>query len=153
MITDNITVNDIIDKIYPVLKDNFGYVPLNKARNVCEQIHKMIHSEDINAQSQLFNLSYDMHNGNPRVYKIKFEELENFILTDASAGDIAMAYDPVRDRNYVYICNSQNIGQNAPSYPAWTLLDEEYLLKKEFKNMSLEDKVDFLIHDYIMRRK
>lgn len=153
MIIDNITVDDIIDKIYPVLKDNFGYVPLNKARNVCEQIHKMIHSEEIDTQNQLFNSSHDMHNENFRVCRIKFEELKNFILTDASAGDIAIAYTPECDRNYVYICNSQNIGPNAPSCPAWTLLDEERLLNKAFEYMSLEDKVDFLINDYLMRRK
>lgn len=83
----------------------------------------------------------------PNMYVINPDQLTEFVRNKAQSGDIVTAYDSRFDRRYYYFCTEKNVGKDATPY--WMVLDEKILLKSMFENMTLEQKVDFLINEYI----
>ena len=83
----------------------------------------------------------------PKMYAMRSEELVDFVRNKAQAGDIATTYEPTTRRRYMYFCNEENIGKDIN--PTWLMVDERWMLKNRFRNMTLEEKVDFLIDKYI----
>lgn len=83
----------------------------------------------------------------PTVYAMSPDKLDDFVHNKASVGDILMSYDAVRNRRLIYLCNEKNIGKDI--YPVWMAFDEEELLRNQLRNMTLEEKVDFLLDKYI----
>ena len=83
----------------------------------------------------------------PSVYVMMPNELVNFVHNIAQAGDIETTYDSATKKRYVYFCTEKTIGKDVN--PVWMMIDEKSMLKKMFENMTLEQKVDFLINKYI----
>ena len=83
----------------------------------------------------------------PKMYVMKPEELVDFVRNKAQVGDIATTYEPATRRRYMYFCTEENIGKDINS--CWMMVDERWMLKNRFRNMTLEEKVDFLIDQYI----
>ena len=83
----------------------------------------------------------------PKLYAMKPEQLVDFVRNKAQAGDIAYTHDSATKRNYIYFCTEKNIGKDIN--PVWIMIDERQMLKNMFENMTLEQKVDFLIDKYI----
>lgn len=75
------------------------------------------------------------------------EELTNFVHNIAQVGDVATSYNAETKRRYIYFCTKGNIGKDVN--PIWMMVDERAMYKNYFKNMSLEEKVNFLIDNYI----
>lgn len=84
---------------------------------------------------------------NLKVYAMLPDELTNFVHNIAQAGDVATSYNAMTKRRYIYFCTKDNIGKDVN--PVWMMVDEREMYKNYFKNMSLEEKVDFLIDKYI----
>lgn len=80
------------------------------------------------------------------------ESLEKYVKYDANPGDVCVSYDAYYDYHYIFVCNKYNIGENANPY--WTRFEhfEKELMINQFKNMSLEEKINLLIDDYIERK-
>jgi hypothetical protein len=83
----------------------------------------------------------------PIVIRMKLDQLDDFIRNRAHAGDIAMARDPSTEYEYVCLCKEEHISGKVK--PFWSRLDERALWKAYFDNMTLEQKVDYLIDEYI----
>lgn len=83
----------------------------------------------------------------PRLYALSPNELDDFVHNKAQAGDIATTYDSVTNTRYMYFCTPNNIGKNIN--PVWMMVDERQMIKNMFENMTLEQKVEFLIDKYI----
>ena len=82
-------------------------------------------------------------------YSIRINELEDFVHNKAKPDDILTAYDHYLDRHYYYLCTDDNIGKNvSPSWMTSTNFLRTTLIEK-FKKMTLDEKVDFLIEEYI----
>lgn len=84
---------------------------------------------------------------NLKVYVMSPDELDNFVHNIAQAGDVATSYNAMTKRRYMYFCTRDNIGKDVN--PVWMMVDEREMYENYFKNMSLEEKVDFLIDKYI----
>ena len=80
------------------------------------------------------------------------ESLDKYVKYEASPEDVCVSYDAYYDYHYIFVCNKDNIGKNANPY--WTRFEyfEEELMRNQFKNMSLEEKINLLIDDYIERK-
>ena len=77
------------------------------------------------------------------------ESLNDYIHNSAKAGDILTTYDNERGERYWYFCTKDNIGENiSPSWIANRIINKQ-LLEHQFKGMTLEEKVDFLINKHI----
>lgn len=83
----------------------------------------------------------------PKVHAMLPNQLSDFVHNRAQVGDIATTYDSTTNKRYVYFCNEKNIGKDIN--PVWMMIDEIGMLKCMFENMTLEQKVDFLIDKYI----
>jgi len=83
----------------------------------------------------------------PKVVAMLPSELDDFVHNIAEAGNIAYTYDSRTDEKYVYFCTPDNIGKDIE--PVWMMLDETQLLRSMLENMTLEEKVEFLIDKYI----
>lgn len=83
----------------------------------------------------------------PRLYAMSPDQLTDFVRNRAQVGDIATTYDSATDRKYIYFCTEKNIGKDID--PFWMVVDEKWILKNMFENITLEEKVDFLINKYI----
>ena len=83
----------------------------------------------------------------PKLYAMLPNQLTDFVRNRAQAGDIATTYDSATDRRYIYFCTEKNIGKDIN--PFWMIIDEKRTLRKMFENMTLEEKVDFLVNKYI----
>lgn len=83
----------------------------------------------------------------PNLHAISLIQLNDFVHNKAQAGDIAIAYDSPTNKKYMYFCTEDNIGKDVR--PVWMMVDEKEMLKNMFKNMTLEEKVNFLIEEYI----
>lgn len=83
----------------------------------------------------------------PKLHAMSPDKLTDFVRNKAQAGDIAYTYDSATERNYIYFCTEKNIGKDVN--PVWMMIDEKQMLKNMFKNMTLEEKVDFIIDKYI----
>ena len=82
-------------------------------------------------------------------YSIRINELDDFVRNKARPDDILTAYDHYLDRYYWYLCTEDNIGKNVN--PCW-MTNTDFLrttLIEQFKKMTLDEKVDFLIKEYI----
>lgn len=86
-----------------------------------------------------------------QVVSLSSEQLIDYVHNKAKSGEILTTYDRTLEKRYVYFCNEENIGKNANPY--WVMIDEHFLYKKQlemlFENMTLEEKIDFLIEKYI----
>ena len=84
------------------------------------------------------------------IYNIMFDELEEVVHNKAKVGDAFISREPSSERSsgkrwLFYFCVDNNIDENIK--PIWmTQMD---LLRLEFRGMTLEEKVDFLIEEYI----
>lgn len=83
----------------------------------------------------------------PKVVAMLPSELNDFVRNKAEAGDIAYTFDSRTDKQYVYFCTPDNIGKDIN--PIWMMLDETQWLRSMFENMTLEEKVEFLVDKYI----
>lgn len=83
----------------------------------------------------------------PKLYAMLPSQLTDFVHNKAQVGDIATTYDSVTNRRYIYFCTPDNIGKDIN--PTWMMVDEKAMLKNMFENMTLEEKVNFLINKYI----
>lgn len=83
----------------------------------------------------------------PSVYSMLPNELADFVHNKAQVGDIALTRDSTTDQRYIYFCTAENIGKDIN--PVWMMIDERQMLKNMFTNMTLDQKVDFLIDKYI----
>ena len=83
----------------------------------------------------------------PTVYYMSMDKLTDFVRNKARPGDIAFSRDRYANREYVYRCTHDNIGEGVEPY--WLMLDSGYFLRQKLKSMSLEEKIDFLIDKYI----
>lgn len=84
---------------------------------------------------------------NLKVCSMLPEQLDNFVRNTARAGDVAVAYDNATRRRYIYFCTHENIGKDAR--PVWMAIDERSIIENRLQTMTLEEKVDFLIDQYI----
>lgn len=84
---------------------------------------------------------------NIKVHAMLPEQLDDFVRNTARAGDVAVAYDNATRRRYMYFCTEDNIGKGAN--PVWIAVDERWIIENRLKSMTLEEKVDFLIDQYI----
>lgn len=76
-----------------------------------------------------------------RIIKMKRDKLTKFVHEYAQPGDIAISDDHCG----IYCCTEYNIGKNINN-PKWFAYRYEDFIQKYFvKNMTLEEKVDFLI--------
>lgn len=82
-----------------------------------------------------------------RIFRIKLDQLDDFIRNTAQPGDVALATDPRTVWEYMCVCKKDHISGKAKPY--WTRVDTRALWKAYFANMTLEQKVDFLIDEYI----
>ena len=82
-----------------------------------------------------------------KLYAMAPDRLTDWVRNNAQAGDIATTYDSATKRRYFYFCNEKNIGKDVN--PVWMMVDERQMLISMFQNMTLEEKVDFLIDKYI----
>lgn len=85
--------------------------------------------------------------GNGCAYAMSPSKLDDFVHNKASVGDILISYDAVHNRRLIYFCNEKNIGKDI--HPFWISFDEKELLRNQLRNMTLEEKVDFLLDKYI----
>lgn len=83
----------------------------------------------------------------PSIYAIMPNQLADFVHNKAQVGDIATTYDTATNQRYIYFCTPSNIGKDIN--PIWMMVDERQMVKNMFENMTLEQKVDFLIDKYI----
>ena len=83
----------------------------------------------------------------PKVYRILFSDLYDFVRNKAQPGDIVTCNHPSTKHTYIYYCTHDNIGENANPY--WIVVDEKAYWRKYFEKMTLEDKVNFLIENFI----
>lgn len=83
----------------------------------------------------------------PKLHAMSPNQLTDFVHNKAQAGDIAITHDSTTNKKYMYFCNEKNIGKDIN--PVWMMIDEREMLKNMFENMTLEQKVDFLIDKYI----
>ena len=83
----------------------------------------------------------------PKIYAMLPNQLEDFVHNKAQAGDVATTYDSTTKSRYIYFCGPNNIGKDIN--PIWMMVDEKQMMKSMFENMTLEQKVDFLIDKYI----
>lgn len=83
----------------------------------------------------------------PKVHAMLPNQLADFVHNKAQVGDIAYTHDSVTNKRYIYFCNEKNIGKDVN--PVWMMVYERGMLKNMFDNMTLKQKVDFLIDKYI----
>ena len=88
----------------------------------------------------------------PNIYAMLPERLADFVHNKAQDGDIATTYDLATNRRFFYFCTEKNIGKDIEN-PCWMMINEKVLFKSMFENMTLEEKVDFLIDKYIEQYK
>ena len=77
------------------------------------------------------------------------EQLDDYVRNKAKPGDVLISRNKYTDEQYMYFCNKDNIGKYA--MPRWVSgkLVNKFILEAQFKDMTLEEKVDFLIDEYI----
>lgn len=85
-------------------------------------------------------------------YLVPIDGLKKFVHSTASAGDIAIAYDEMRDRRFWYICTKDNIGEDIEPYWMDERIITKMILENKFGNMTMEEKIDLLMDDYIERK-
>ena len=83
----------------------------------------------------------------PELYTMLPDQQTDFVHNKAQVGNIATTYDSATNKRYVYFCMPNNIGKDID--PVWMMIDEKAMIRNMFKNMTLEQKVDFLIDKYI----
>ena len=77
------------------------------------------------------------------------EQLDDFVHNKAEPGDIVTSYDSVRGIRYWYFCTKDNVCKGITPFWESNSSLHRVMLENQFKDMSLEQKIDFLVNDYI----